>query len=91
MCPAKKNPITTTTVSPIKGGASPRNGECVDSPDCEENGIVDIIGCDFTDWANDKCPKTCGTCGLSTRSDDSEEDQVEFFQSIIEICLKVGN
>ena len=51
----------------------PRNAECEDASDCQENGIVDDISCDFAPWAIDKCPKTCGTCGLKVRSDDDEE------------------
>ena len=43
---------------------------------CAENGIVDIIGCDFTPWAIERCPKTCGTCGLSIRSDEPENNEV---------------
>ena len=75
VCPLR-NPENTTTITPFQSKASPRNGECEDSPDCAENGIVDIIGCDFTSWANDRCPMTCGTCGLATRVDDREKNEV---------------
>ena len=67
---------STTTASPLDGAVS-TNGICEDAPDCQENGIVDDISCDFAAWANSKCPKTCGTCGVevpSVRSDDDENE-----------------
>ena len=68
----------STTIATPLGGAVPRNAECEDASDCQENGIVDDISCDFAPWAIDKCPKTCGTCGLKVRSDDDEEQVFEF-------------
>ena len=81
VCPAKKP--STTSVDSTSSGASTRNAECEDSPDCAENGIVDIIGCDFTPWAIERCPKTCGTCGLSTRSDEPESNEVCQFSYLL--------
>ena len=52
-------------------------GSCEDAPDCEENGIVDEISCDFTPWAYDRCPATCDVCTPNLRSDDDEEEEGE--------------
>ena len=72
ICPTK---VTTSAA----GGAVPRftqKAKCEDSSDCEENGIVDEISCDFTPWAFDRCPATCGACQaeqVETRIDEEDD------------------
>ena len=54
---------------------------CVDNSDCQELGIVDETACEFTPWAKDRCPLTCGNCkqdmdddSNNAYSDDEDED-----------------
>ena len=45
--------VFTSTVSSM---------QCVDREDCKKLGIIDDTSCEFTPWAKDRCPVTCGTC-----------------------------